>query len=249
MKVLTQISMTFVMLAIFVVMVGIATTYPGRAPGSCRCGRHPRDPPVPATDRPRRGARRTKRSARGIAQRNGIAQERMVADDRRAMTFEAAHMAPQVTVSRNPTASPKSRELSSGLHLALVAGICFFGYAPTIPVFILLFLRWEAKCSWLKAALYAGIGASLLLFIFTYVAEVPASQGLSSRSAFWTSSLEPSLFYKEWRRRGQTRGEMEGAVTKHFRKGMAAGALVAAITGAAQAQGAGRRGLLSTARR
>jgi hypothetical protein len=85
------------------------------------------------------------------------------------MTFEAAHMAPEITVSENPTGIRESREwLIWGYILALVGGVLFFGYTITIPVFILLFLRWEAKCSWFKAALYAGVGATLLLALFSY---------------------------------------------------------------------------------
>ena len=107
-----------------------------------------------------------------------IAEERMSQMTGRAMTFEAAHMAPQVTVSENPTGIAESREfIIWGYILALVAGILFFGYAPTIPIFILLFLRWEAKCSWPKAALYAGIGSSLLLFVFTYVLKFQLHKG------------------------------------------------------------------------
>jgi hypothetical protein len=96
----------------------------------------------------------------------------------RSMTFEAAQMAPEVTVSENPTGIAQSREfIIWGYVLALVAGILFFGYAVSIPVFILTFLRIEAKCSWLKAALYAGVGSSALLFVFTYLLRFQLHKG------------------------------------------------------------------------
>ncbi len=178
MKVLAKSPMTFVMLAIFVVMVGIATTYPEGArfmpfvvgiPAILLCllqiALDVRAANEAAGPRDRRSEME-------------IAEERMSQMTGRAMTFEAAHMAPQVTVSENPTGIAESREfIIWGYILALVAGILFFGYAPTIPIFILLFLRWEAKCSWPKAALYAGIGSSLLLFVFTYVLKFQLHKG------------------------------------------------------------------------
>lgn len=178
MKVLAKSPMTLVMLAIFVVMVGIATTYPAGARFM------PFVVGIPAIllcllqivlD-----ARAANETAAPRDQRSEIeiAQERMSQMTGRTMTFEAAQMAPEVTVSENPTGIAESREfIIWGYVLALVAGILFFGYAPSIPVFILLFLRWEAKCSWLKAGLYAGIGSSTLLFIFTYVLKFQLHKG------------------------------------------------------------------------
>jgi len=49
-----------------------------------------------------------------------------------------------------------------------MGGLLLFGYTITVPVFILLFLRWQARCSWLKAAVYAGVGSVLLLGVFAY---------------------------------------------------------------------------------
>jgi hypothetical protein len=178
MSAVTKNPMTFVMLAIFVVMVAIASTYPAGArfmpfvvgiPAIILC------------------VLQILLDIRAVKEADGpkdkrsemeIAQERMSRMTGRQMTFEAAHMAPEITVSENPTGIAESREfIIWGYVLALVAGILFFGYTATIPVFILLFLRWEAKCSWLKAALYAGIGSSALLFIFTYVLKFQLHKG------------------------------------------------------------------------
>ncbi|MBX9757819.1 MAG: hypothetical protein K2Y29_03510 [Beijerinckiaceae bacterium] len=178
MKVLAKSPMTLVMLAIFVVMVGIATTYPEGARFM------PFVVGIPAIllcllqlvlDVRAAGAVEGPKDHRSEME---IAQERMSQMTGRTMTFEAAQMAPEVTVSENPTGIAESREfIIWGYVLALVAGILFFGYALSIPVFILLFLRWEAKCSWLKAGLYAGVGSSFLLFMFTYVLKFQLHQG------------------------------------------------------------------------
>lgn len=178
MKILAKSPMTLVMLAIFVVMVGVATTYPAGARFM------PFVVGIPAILlcllQIMLDVRAANEAAAPRDNRNEleIAQERMSQMTGRAMTFEAAQMAPEVTVSENPTGIAQSREfIIWGYVLALVAGILFFGYAASIPVFILLFLRWEAKCSWLKAALYAGVGASTLLFIFTYVLKFQLHKG------------------------------------------------------------------------
>lgn len=169
MKAIAKSPMTVAMLAIFVVMVGIASTYPAGArfmpfvvgiPAIILCllqmvldARAAKAGPEP-------------RDRRSELEK---AEERMSQMTGRQMTFEAARMAPEVTVSENPTGIRESRELLIWMYiLAMVAGILFFGYTIAIPVFILLFLRWEAGCSWLKAALYAGIGSAALLATFSY---------------------------------------------------------------------------------
>lgn len=178
MSAITRNPMTFVMLAIFVAMVAVASSYPAGARFM------PFVVGIPAIllcllqiwlD-----IRAAKEAARPKDRRceMEIAEERMSQMTGRHMTFEAAHMAPEITVSENPTGIAESREFVIWAYiLALVAGILFFGYAVSIPVFILLFLRWEAKCTWTKAALYAGVGSSILLFVFTYVLKFQLHMG------------------------------------------------------------------------
>jgi hypothetical protein len=161
--------MSIAMLAIFVVMVGIASTYPAGArfmpfvigiPAILLCLLQMVLDIRAARQAPEEKDHRSEME---------IAEQRVSEMTGRQMTFEAAHMAPEITVSENPTGIRESREwLIWGYILALVGGVLFFGYTITIPVFILLFLRWEAKCSWFKAALYAGVGATLLLALFSY---------------------------------------------------------------------------------
>ncbi|MFN3891629.1 MAG: hypothetical protein ACK4MV_14620 [Beijerinckiaceae bacterium] len=179
MKTVAKNPMTIAMLAIFVVMVGVASTYPAGArfmpfvvgiPAILLCllqlvldARAAKEAPEPKDRR----------------NEFEIAEERMSQMTGRHMTFEAAHMAPEVTVSENPTGVRESREwLVWAYVLVLIAGIILFGYTISIPLFILLFLRWEAGCSWLKAALYAGVGSTLLLAMFAYGLKFQLHQGL-----------------------------------------------------------------------
>ncbi len=161
--------MSIAMLAIFVVMVGIASTYP---PGARFM---PFVVGIPAIFLCLLQLILDARAARQAPENKDHRSDMEIAEQRvsemtgRQMTFEAARLAPEFTVSENPTGIRESREwLIWGYILALVAGILLFGYNVTIPVFILLFLRWEAKRSWLRAALYAGVGSAILLLAFAY---------------------------------------------------------------------------------
>jgi hypothetical protein len=170
--------MTFVMLAIFVVMVAVASTYPAGArfmpfvvgiPAILLCLLQ-----IALDIRNARQADEPKDRRSEME----IAQERMSQMTGRQMSFEAANIAPEITVSENPTGVAQSREFIIWLYiLALVAGILLFGYTASIPIFIALFLRWEAKCAWGKAVLYSAIGSTILLYVFAYVLKFQLHKG------------------------------------------------------------------------
>lgn len=170
--------MTLVMLAIFGTMVGFAMTYPPGArfmpfvvgiPAILLC--------LIQIVLDARAAKEA-RGPRDNRNEMEIAEERVARMTGRSVTFEAAHMAPQLTVSENPTGIAKSREFIIWLYiLSLVGGILLFGYVVSVPLFILLFLRWEAGCSWLRAALFAGVGSAFLLLTFLYVLKFQLHQG------------------------------------------------------------------------
>ena len=178
MNAIAKSPMTVAMLAIFVVMVGIASTYPEGArfmpfvvgiPAIILCLLQLVLDVRAAKETPEAKDRRSEME---------IAEERMSQMTGRAMSFDAARMAPEITVSENPTGIRESREwLVWGYILALVASILFFGYTISIPIFILLFLRWEAGCSWIKAALYSGVGSTILLLTFMYGLRFQLHQG------------------------------------------------------------------------
>ena len=48
--------------------------------------------------------------------------------------------------------------------LALIGGILLFGFWITIPIFLVSFLRFEAKCSW-AVTLGLGLGATVILYL------------------------------------------------------------------------------------
>jgi hypothetical protein len=178
MSLLRNSPMTLVMLAIFVTMVVIATGYPTGAsfmpfvvgiPAILLC--------LLQLVLDARAAQQ-KEEPRDTRNEFEIAQERVARMTGRDVTFEAAHMAPEIKVLENPTGVAHSREFIIWVYiLALVAGILFFGYFVTVPLFILLFLRWEAGCSWLKAAVYAGVGSGALLLTFSYLLKFQLHPG------------------------------------------------------------------------
>lgn len=170
--------MTIAMLAIFLIMVGIATTYP---PGA-------RFMPfvigVPAILLCLLQMLLDARNARQAPETKDTRSEMEIAEERvsqmtgRQLNFEAVHMAPEITVSENPTGVRESSEWRIWMYvLALIAGLVLFGYTLTIPVFLLLFLRWQADCSWARAATYAAIGAGTLYLIFMYLLRFQFHQG------------------------------------------------------------------------
>jgi hypothetical protein len=50
-----------------------------------------------------------------------------------------------------------------GYFLGFIGGILLFGFWIAIPVFLVAFLRFEAKSSW-RTSLMLGVGASIALF-------------------------------------------------------------------------------------
>jgi hypothetical protein len=51
-----------------------------------------------------------------------------------------------------------------GYFLGLIVGILFFGFWISIPIFLVSFLRFEAKCGW-AFSLILGIGATAILYL------------------------------------------------------------------------------------
>ncbi len=165
---LTRSPMTFVMLAIFVAMVGVASTYPGDArfmpfvvgiPAIALCllqlvlDHRASAAPDVADDR----------------------TEMQKAEDRvsqmvgRHLDFEVAHAAPDVTIIENSDEVSHSREfIIWGYVLGFIAAILVFGFWVSIPAFIAIFLNREAHYGPAKAAIYAAVGGGLMFAIFNY---------------------------------------------------------------------------------
>jgi 4-amino-4-deoxy-L-arabinose transferase-like glycosyltransferase len=152
-------SMTLVMLGIFVVMVAIASRYPAEArfmpfvvgiPPILLCllqlvldARARHRPPADAPS-----------------------------DIERAQATASQIVGHQVEFGASGTTEPQlspaetvHRELVLwGYFLGFIAGIVLFGFWVAIPLFLVSFLRLQAKAGW-RTALLLGVGASVALFL------------------------------------------------------------------------------------
>jgi hypothetical protein len=102
----------------------------------------------------------------------------------RQMEFEAADIAPAFTVSENPTAVVRSRELLIwGYLLAFMGGIVLFGFYVAVPLFLLIYLIREASFRPARAAVFSAIGSGVMLGALTWGLK------LQLHSGFITSAL------------------------------------------------------------
>jgi hypothetical protein len=155
--------MTFVMLIIFVTMVWIASGYPANARFM------PFVVGIPAIGlcllQLVLDTQARRRALEGAGQRGGLGEAEATASKilGHKVAFEAAHTAEiEPELSERETAR---RELALwGWFLGFVAGILLFGFWVTIPIFLVTFLRLQARSSW-PMALVLGIGATALLYI------------------------------------------------------------------------------------
>lgn len=156
-------AMTLVMLGIFLAMVAIASRYPAEArfmPFVVGI------PPIllcllqlvlDARER-RRAAPDTMPSDLEQAQDK---VSRMVGH---RVEFDVGAL-PGATEAQLPPAETVRRELILwGYFLGFIGGILLFGFWAAIPLFLVSFLRFQAKTTW-RTALLLGIGASVALFL------------------------------------------------------------------------------------
>jgi hypothetical protein len=157
-------TMTLVMLAIFLVLVGVASRYPAQArfmPYVVGI------PPIllcllqlvmDARER-RKAVAVDMRSAAEVAEDN---VSRLVG---RPIDLDVPPAA-MSGVADAPLSKEETvrRELVLwGYFLGFIGGILLFGFWVAIPVFLVTFLRFQAKSSW-RTSLLLGIGASVALF-------------------------------------------------------------------------------------
>jgi Tripartite tricarboxylate transporter TctB family len=173
-------AMTLVMLGIFLVLVGIATRYPAEArfmPFVVGI------PPIllcliqlvlDARDRRRAAAEVVDTRSEFEKAQDKVSQlvGRQVAFDM-AKEPQPAAAEPKLT-----HAETVRRELVLwGYFLGFIAGILLFGFWVAIPVFLVTFLRFQAKSSW-TMSLLLGIGASIALyFVFERGLKVQVHRG------------------------------------------------------------------------
>ena len=161
----TSFIMNFVMLAVFVTLVGIASQYPPQARFM------PFVVGIPAIALCLLQIFLDLRAAR----RNVVEVEDSRSDVEKAQD-EVSRYAGRKVESDATTSAEVPAMLDSGIppnmarreiimwcyFLGLVSSILFFGFWPTIPVFLVLFLRHQADLSWRNALLSGLIGAGVL---------------------------------------------------------------------------------------
>ena len=170
--------MTFLMLAIFTVMVGIATTYPpGARFMTFVIG-------IPAIGlcllQLILDFRRRRTTAGPADSRSDLekaeAQASLLAG--RKVHFEMPSDNVLFTESDLDPKERMRREIVIwGYFLALIAGILLFGFRITVPVFLIAFLRFRADVGWRSALIYGGAGALVMFVLFEKVLRVSLHSG------------------------------------------------------------------------
>jgi hypothetical protein len=188
MSLLSRSAMTLVMLVLFVTLVWIASGYPANARFM------PFVVGIPAIGlcllQLVLDTRERRRVAESAVQPSLFAEKE--ADISRLagrkVDFEVAHEALPV-VQTEPEFSAKEtarRELTLwGWFLGFVGSILLFGFWITIPIFLVSFLRLQARASW-RMALLLGIGATAVLyFAFETVFRIEVHPGFIT--SYWQS--------------------------------------------------------------
>jgi hypothetical protein len=175
---LSSLVMTLVMLTIFAVSVFIASGYPANARFM------PFVVGIPALGLCLLQLALDLRERRRVAvadHRSTFekAQETVSRIAGRQVDFEVAHEQPAVIETDVPPESETGRRelVLWGYFLGFIGGILLFGFWVAIPVFLVAFLRFQAKASW-RTALILGLGASIaFFFIFEKGLRVSVHQG------------------------------------------------------------------------
>jgi hypothetical protein len=161
--------MTLVMLTIFVVMVGIASQFSPQArfmpfvvgiPGIALC--------LLQLFLDFRASRHVKPNA-PADMRNEYekAQEKASGIVKQKMEFDMAREQAQVVVSDLPQGGETQREIILwACIIGLVGSIILFGFWPTIPVFLVLFLHYFAEKSWRFSLSLGAAGTAVLFLVF-----------------------------------------------------------------------------------
>jgi len=169
--------MTFVMLAIFVVMVGVATTYPPGAQfmvfvigipaiGLCLLQL--------ALDLHRRRAAEADGAQSALQQ----AEDQVARIAGRRVQFDLPSENVMFTdTTRDPRETLRREIVVWGYFLGLVAAILLLGFRITVPIFLVAFLRFQAGATWRNSLLMGGAGAVVMYVLFERVLRVTLHTG------------------------------------------------------------------------
>jgi hypothetical protein len=169
--------MTLTMLVIFIVMVGVASTYPAEArfmpfivgiPAIALCLLQL------ALDLHRRRAPAVDNTEDPLKQ----AEDQVARIAGRRVQFDMPSENAMFTETTLDERVRVRREIIVwGYFLGLIAGILLLGFRIAIPVFLVTFLRFQAGTRWRSALLYGGLGALVMYLLFEKVLRVSLHTG------------------------------------------------------------------------
>lgn len=169
--------MTLTMLAIFTVMVGVASTYPPAArfmpfivgiPAIALCLLQL------AIDFYRRRLPVADDTSDPLKQ----AEEQVARLTGHPVHFDMPSENALFTESTQDERERVRREIVVwGYFLALIACILLFGFRIAVPIFLIAFLRFQAGASWRNALIYGGAGALAMYVLFEKVLRVSLHTG------------------------------------------------------------------------
>ena len=169
--------MTWLMLAIFTVMVGIASTYPPGArfmtfvigiPAVALCLLQL------ALDIYRRRTAGAEDTPSALQQ----AEDQVARIAGRRVQFELpSENAAYTDTTRDPRETLRREIVVWGYFLALIAAILLFGFRITVPIFLVAFLRFQAGANWRNSLLLGGLGALTMYVLFEKVLRITLHTG------------------------------------------------------------------------
>jgi tripartite tricarboxylate transporter TctB family protein len=169
--------MTLTMLAIFTVMVGVASTYPPAArfmpfivgiPAIALCLLQL------ALDLYRRRVPEAEDVRDPLKQ----AEEQVARIAGRRVQFEMPSENALFTESTHDDRERVRREVIVWCYfLGLIACILLLGFRIAVPIFLIAFLRFQAEASWRSALIYGGAGALAMYLLFEKVLKVSLHTG------------------------------------------------------------------------
>lgn len=169
--------MTLAMLLIFTVMVGVASTYPPAArfmpftvgiPAIALCLLQL------ALDFYRQRHPEAEDSGDTLKQ----AEDQVARMAGRRVQFEMPSENAPFTDGPHDERERVHREIIVwGYFIGLIAAILLFGFRIAVPVFLIVFLRFQACASWRNALIFGGLGALAMFVLFEKVLKVTLHAG------------------------------------------------------------------------
>jgi hypothetical protein len=172
--------MTLLMLVVFTGMVLVASRYPAGArfmpfvigfPAIALC--------LLQLFLDARERRRTREGAIADAGLSDIerAEQQVSRAAGRPIHFDVGEMLLPTQPDLDPRVQLRREAIAWAYFLALVVGIVLFGFHVSVPIFLLLFLRYRAETSWLVAIAGTALGSLVLFFAFEYVLRISLHPG------------------------------------------------------------------------